>query len=68
VIYFEQNTTQITIYQALPHGKLKLKAHCTSWDKYRFRVTPLARNTWTEAPLSERPTYIPQLFPKCSSF
>ena len=65
-VHFEQNTTQIAIYQALQHGKLKLQAHGTGWDKYRFRVTPLARNTWGEASLTERPTYTPQLFPKCT--
>jgi len=27
VTHFEQNTTQITTYQALPHGKLQLKTH-----------------------------------------
>lgn len=62
VVHFEQNITQITIYQVLSHGQVKLKAYWISWDKYRFRVTPLARNTWAEASLSARLTYLPQLF------
>jgi hypothetical protein len=39
------------VYQAVPHGRLKLKEHWTSWDKLYLKFTPRASDTFAEAPL-----------------